>query len=72
MIFRMAANARMSKLSGSKAEQYIFNWKLFTGWDYTIGNSETASNTVMAVVIKLRVRSKHSTKRLELFAGINC
>uniref|UniRef100_A0A8R1DXW6 TMC domain-containing protein n=1 Tax=Caenorhabditis japonica TaxID=281687 RepID=A0A8R1DXW6_CAEJA len=51
---RMAANARMSKLSGSKAEQYIFNWKLFTGWDYTIGNSETASNTVMAVVIKLR------------------
>ncbi|CAI5454646.1 unnamed protein product [Caenorhabditis angaria] len=51
---KMAANARMSKLSGSKAEQYIFNWKLFTGWDYSIGNSETASNTVMAVVIKLR------------------
>ncbi|CAD6189158.1 unnamed protein product [Caenorhabditis auriculariae] len=51
---KMAANARMSKLSGSKAEQYIFNWKLFTGWDYTIGNSDTASNTVMAVVIKLR------------------
>ncbi|CAI4221532.1 unnamed protein product [Auanema sp. JU1783] len=51
---KMAGNARMSKLSGSRAEQYIFNWRLFTGWDYSIGNSETASNTVMAIVIKLR------------------
>ncbi|CAJ0935641.1 unnamed protein product, partial [Mesorhabditis belari] len=51
---KMAQNARMSKLSGSKADQYIFNWRVFTGWDYTIGNQDTASNTVMAVVIKLR------------------
>ncbi|GMR34113.1 hypothetical protein PMAYCL1PPCAC_04308, partial [Pristionchus mayeri] len=51
---KMAQNARLSKLSGSKAEQYIFNWKVFTGWDFTIGNNDTASNTVMAIVIKLR------------------
>jgi len=37
-----------------QAEQYIFNWKLFTGWDYSIGNTETASNAAMATVIKLR------------------
>uniref|UniRef100_A0A913HXW6 TMC domain-containing protein n=1 Tax=Strongyloides stercoralis TaxID=6248 RepID=A0A913HXW6_STRER len=51
---KVAANARLSKMAGSKSEQYIFNWKVFTGWDFSIGNSETASNSVMAVVIKLR------------------
>ena len=39
---RIAKNARISKLSGTKAEQYVFNWKLFTGWDYSIGSAETA------------------------------
>ncbi|VDK88423.1 unnamed protein product, partial [Litomosoides sigmodontis] len=51
---RMAMNASLSKMSDTKTDQYIFSWKLFGGWDYTIGNTETACNTAMAIVIKLR------------------
>lgn len=46
----MAANNRMSRTS-SKDDEFTFTWKLFTGWDYMIGNSETAYNKVASIVM---------------------
>ena len=43
----------MSKLS-EKEDEYIFSWKLFTSWDFMIGNAETAHNRVAAIVIGFR------------------
>lgn len=40
----------MSKLS-EKDDECIFSWKLFTAWDYMIGNAETAHNRVASIVM---------------------
>lgn len=50
MFFRMAKNSRMSKLS-SKEDEYIFSWKLFTGWDYMIGHTETSQNRTASIIL---------------------
>ncbi|XP_077986223.1 transmembrane channel-like protein 3 [Glandiceps talaboti] len=50
---KMAANSRMSKMS-SPNEQFTFCWKVFTGWDFMIGNAETADKTVAANATVLR------------------
>jgi transmembrane channel-like protein 3 len=46
----MAKNAKLHKI-GTKEEEYVFSWKLFSGWDYMIGNSETAYNKVASIVM---------------------
>lgn len=47
---RMAENSRLSKLT-EKEDEYVFSWKLFTGWDFMIGNPETAHNRMASIVL---------------------
>ncbi|CAG5084720.1 Similar to Tmc3: Transmembrane channel-like protein 3 (Gallus gallus) [Cotesia congregata] len=47
---KMAINSRMSKLS-EKEDECAFTWKLFTGWDFMIGNPETAHNRVASIIL---------------------
>ncbi|XP_015122093.1 transmembrane channel-like protein 3, partial [Diachasma alloeum] len=47
---KMAENSRMSKLS-EKEDECAFSWKLFTGWDFMIGNTETAHNRVASTIV---------------------
>lgn len=49
----MAQNSRMSRVA-SKDDEFTFCWKVFTGWDYMIGNSETAYNKVASLVMSLK------------------
>ncbi|XP_076358957.1 transmembrane channel-like protein 3 [Tachypleus tridentatus] len=50
---RMAENSRMSKLS-EKDEECTFTWKLFTGWDYMIGHTETAFNKTASLIMSFK------------------
>jgi len=51
--FRMAENSRLSKLT-EKEDEYDFSWKLFTGWDFMIGNPETAHNRTASIVVSFK------------------
>ncbi|XP_078041033.1 transmembrane channel-like protein [Augochlora pura] len=50
---KMAKNSRLSKLT-EKEDECIFSWKLFTGWDFMIGNPETAHNRMASIVLSFK------------------
>ena len=54
--FRMAANSKLSRMTGED-EQYTFCWKLFTTWDYMIGLAETAKNKMAEIVTIFKVKT---------------
>jgi len=65
----MTSNTRKSKLSSGKQEQYVFTWKAVNGWDYNIGEGETAASLAMANAIKLKVGNRLTKWIFELFEG---
>ncbi|CAK9797587.1 Transmembrane channel-like protein [Anthophora quadrimaculata] len=50
ILWKMAENSRLSKLT-EKEDECVFSWKLFTGWDFMIGNPETAHNRMASIVL---------------------
>ncbi|XP_022643750.1 transmembrane channel-like protein 3 [Varroa destructor] len=54
MILRkMTSNNKQSKMI-EKEDECTFAWKLYTGWDYMIGNAETAHNKVSSLVMSFK------------------
>lgn len=51
---RMARNANESTADGDD-DNFIFSWKMFTSWDYLIGNPETADNKFASITTSFKV-----------------
>ncbi|KAM5191601.1 transmembrane channel-like protein 2-A [Mantella aurantiaca] len=53
VIRTMAKNMNESTLDGDD-DNFIFSWKMFTSWDYLIGNSETADNKFASITTSFK------------------
>lgn len=51
---RMAKNADVGGGDGDEGE-FTFAWKMFTSWDYLIGNAETADNKYASITTSFKV-----------------
>lgn len=54
LFFRMAKNADVGGGDGEEGE-FTFAWKMFTSWDYLIGNAETADNKYASITTSFKV-----------------
>lgn len=50
---RMARNANESGVGDDNS--FNFSWKVFTSWDYLIGNPETADNKFASITTSFKV-----------------
>lgn len=50
---KLSQNTKLSRI-GSKDDEYTFCWTVFVGWDFMIGNSETAYNKTSSLVMNLK------------------
>lgn len=49
----MAKNADVGGGDGEEGE-FTFGWKMFTSWDYLIGNAETADNKYASITTSFK------------------
>lgn len=52
----MASNTQGSTSEGD-SDSFTFSFKMFTSWDYLIGNSETADNKYVSITTSFKVVS---------------
>lgn len=52
----MAKNINENTADGDD-DNFTFSWKMFTSWDYLIGNSETADNKFVSITTSIKVSS---------------
>lgn len=50
----MASNTQGSTSEGD-SDNFTFSFKMFTSWDYLIGNSETADNKYASITTSFKV-----------------
>lgn len=51
---RMARNSNEGG-DGAEEGEFTFSWKMFTSWDYLIGNPETADNKYASITTSFKV-----------------
>ncbi|MEE6459374.1 hypothetical protein FKM82_000610 [Ascaphus truei] len=64
VIRTMAKNANESTADGDD-DNFIFSWKMFTSWDYLIGNPDTADNKFASITTSFKesiVEEQENTK----------